>query len=47
MQDQAAFTPVDFDPSRLANPAQRAPRREKRAFLQPLYTKSRCDMAVC
>jgi hypothetical protein len=46
LQDQAAFPPVDFDPFRPANPAQSAPTRETRAFLQPFYTKSRYVMAA-
>jgi hypothetical protein len=40
LQGQAVFTPVDCDPSRPADLAQSAPRREKRAFLQPFHTKS-------
>jgi hypothetical protein len=47
LQDQADITPVDSNPYRPADSAQSALTREKRAFLQPFYTKSRYDMALC
>jgi hypothetical protein len=47
LQDQADIAPVDFDPPRPANPAQNAPRRERKPSFSPFYTKSRYVMAVC
>ena len=40
MQDQAGITPVDFDPSRSADPAQSAPRREKKTSFSPFTPKA-------
>jgi hypothetical protein len=40
LQDQADITPVNCDPSRPADPAQSAPRREKKPYFSPFTPKA-------